>query len=72
MLAMRDGRRPRDAALAAEIRWRRHDAGAVGGGAGRLTEARQSYEAIRDAYTGVVDVAEAERRGRCWRPILAM
>jgi hypothetical protein len=29
---------------------------------GRLTEARQSYEAIAEAYAGVLDVTEAERR----------
>ena len=62
LLAMRDGRQPRDAARAAEVLEADMARARTAEQSGRLTEARQSYEAIAEGYAGVLDVTDADRR----------
>jgi dienelactone hydrolase len=62
LLAMKDGRRPRDLALASQV-FAEDMARAIDAEQqSRLTEAWRSYEAIAAAYDGLVDVSQAATR----------
>jgi dienelactone hydrolase len=62
LLAMKDGRRPRDAELAAEVYAGDMARARAAEDNGRLIEAWQSYDSLAASYSGILDVGEAEAR----------
>ena len=64
LVAMKEGRRPRDADLATRVLADDMAHARAFEEHGLLTDAHRSYESIVASYTGLVDVSEAERRGK--------
>ena len=64
LVAMKEGRRSRDADLAARVLADDMSHAHAFEEHGLLTDAQRSYESIVASYAGVVDVSEAERRGK--------
>jgi predicted esterase len=64
LVAMKEGRRPRDGDLAARVLADDMAHARAFEEHGLLTDARRSYESIVSSYAGLVDVSEAERQGK--------
>ena len=64
IVAMRDGRRPRDLDLVPMLLAEDMARAQMLEERGLVIEARRSYESIASSYTGLIDVGDAERRGR--------